>query len=58
MKTTQPKDPKAVQDRIEGNSIILNGQGEFPKRVIIVDKSGSREYRIIKTRTGGYILNS
>ncbi len=59
MKMTERKDVKRNQDRIEGNSIILDGEGEFPKRVIILDRAGrTKEYRIIKTRYGRFILNS
>jgi len=49
---------KPFQDRIEGNSIILDSRGDFPKRLIILTKDGVKEYRILKTRNGGYILNS
>ena len=49
---------KSLDDRIEENKIILNGQGKFPKEVIILEQDGKKkEYRIIKTRNGGYILN-
>ena len=49
---------KSLNDRIEENTIILDGQGEFPKQVIILQPDGKKkEYRIIKTRKGGYILN-
>lgn len=45
-------------DRIEQDKIILDGQGKFPKEVIILEGNGEKkEYRIIKTRNGGYILN-
>ncbi len=45
-------------DRIEGDQIILDGKGSFPKKVIILlDHGQKREYRIVKTRNGGFILN-
>ncbi len=48
-----------LRDLIEGDTIILDGEGKFPKRLIIICQHGEkREYRIIKTRKGGYILNS
>ncbi len=48
-----------VGDVIQGDTIILDGEGKFPKRLIIICQHGERrEYRIIKTRKGGYILNS
>ena len=60
MKTTLSTCSKPFQDRIEGNSIILDSRGDFPKRLIILTKDGVRvkEYRIVRTRNGGYILNS
>ena len=49
---------KSLNDRIEENKIILDGEGKFPKRVIILEANGrKREYRIMRTRKGGYILN-
>ncbi len=49
---------KPTIDRIEGDEIILDGKGPFPKKLIILLESGNkREYRIIKTRNGKYILN-
>lgn len=53
-----PKKQRPTIDRIEGDKIILDGKGPFPKKLIILLESGNRrEYRIIKTRNGGYILN-
>lgn len=53
-----PKELKPTIDRIEGDKIILDGRGPFPKKLIILLESGNkREYRIIKTRNGRYILN-
>jgi hypothetical protein len=46
-------------DRIEGDKIILDGKGRFPKKVIIILEPGKvREYRIIRTKNGGYLFNS
>ena len=45
-------------DRIEGDVIVLDGKGYFPKRVIIITEEGKkREYRIVRTYKGGFILN-
>jgi hypothetical protein len=44
------------RDRVEGNEIILDGEGEFPKLVIIISKGDKKEYRIIKTKTGKFQL--
>ncbi len=49
---------KSLRDRVEGNSIILDGNGHFPKKLIIRTQSALKEYRIVKTRNGGFILNS
>jgi hypothetical protein len=44
-------------DRIEGDKIILDGKGRFPKKVIIIIEPGKiREYRIVRTSKGGYQL--
>jgi hypothetical protein len=51
-------DIQSLLDKIEGDKIILDGKGYFPKRLIIILESGKkREYRIVKTRNGGFILN-
>lgn len=44
-------------DRIEGDEIILDGQGKFPKKLIIIDAGRKLEYRIVRTRNGGFLLN-
>ena len=46
------KKNKNTQDRIEGNSIILNKKGEFPKNVVIKDYEikEAEIYRLIKTK--------
>jgi len=50
-------DTKASLDRIEGTKIILDGKGEFPKKLIIILEPGKiREYRIVRTKNGGYLL--
>jgi hypothetical protein len=50
---------KSPLDRIEGDTIILDGQGSFPKKIIIIEpaKKEKKEYRMIKTHNGGYVLN-
>jgi len=55
---TKKSNCNPTNDRIEGNVIILSGTGVFPKKLIIILDSGKiKEYRIIKTKNGGYILN-
>ncbi len=58
VKETKALESKVLQDRIEGNLIILNGEGDFPKEVLILNSRGmKKEYRIVKTRHGGFVLN-
>lgn len=47
-----------LEDRIDGNRIILNADGYYPKEVAITDRFGRpiREYLFKKTRKGGYLL--
>jgi hypothetical protein len=45
------------RDRVEGNTIILNGRGNFPKRLLIVELGKKKEYRLIRSRYGKYHLN-
>ena len=37
--------------------IIIDGNGPFPKKIIIIDNREKREYALIKTRNGKYLLN-
>lgn len=51
-------DVKPTIDRIEGDKILLDGKGQFPKKLIIILEGGRvKEYRIIRTRNGKFILN-
>jgi hypothetical protein len=57
MQKDQGQIEQQPRDRIEGNKIILDGEGFFPKQVIILlppDKM--KRYEISKTRKGGYLL--
>ncbi len=45
-----------ISDRIEGNKIILDGRGHFPKQIIIVELEENREYEFRKTSKGNYQL--
>lgn len=45
-------------ESVDPDKIILDAEGEYPRRIIIRDKGGLRkEYRLVKTRSGGFILN-
>ena len=46
-----------ITDRMNDEEIILNANGHFPKRIIIIESRGKKEYLFRKTRNGGYILN-
>jgi hemin uptake protein HemP len=43
-----------AQDRIEGDTIVLNSRGLFPKKVLFINGDQLRfsEYRLVKTRAG------
>jgi len=47
------------QDRIEGDKIILDNRGVFPKQIVIVGQDDERilEYRLIKSQKGKLLLN-
>ena len=57
MDQLRKKEPPIELDRIEGDRIILNGNGNYPKDVIIADRFGRiRKYLLKKTRKGNYLL--
>jgi hypothetical protein len=37
--------------------IIVNGKGMFPKKLIFRDEKGDKQYWLIKTSSGKYLLN-
>ncbi len=50
--------PSNIKESIEHDKIILNAEGPFPRRIIIKDCTGcKKEYRLIKTQSGNFILN-
>jgi hypothetical protein len=51
------RSPRCQNDRIQGRTIILDSEGEFPKKLIIVEGGKEKEYQLIKTRKDGYLLN-
>lgn len=46
------------KDRIEGDKIFLDINGQFPKRIIIEDHNSKRaqNYKIVKTRNDKFQL--
>ena len=44
-------------DSIVGDKIFLNGQGKFPKKLIVFEADKKLEYFIVKSRNGKYQLN-
>ncbi len=48
---------KDGNDRIEGDTIILNGKGDFPKTLILKEGRKSKEYVLKKSQFGKLLLN-
>jgi hypothetical protein len=45
-------------ESIDHEKIIINADGKFPKRIILMDNKGhNTEYRLVKTQSGGICLN-
>ena len=54
----RPRNKKRiVRERIEGDRIILNGQGHFPKQVVIVQPDRKIEYKLVRSKKGKFLLN-
>ena len=51
------EDTGSFSENIQGEKIILNGSGKFPKKIIIFDGIRCREYELTKTSKGKYLLN-
>lgn len=51
------KHNQKITERIEQDSIVLDGKGIFPKKLIIIESGKKIEYRIVKTRFGKFQLN-
>ena len=49
-------EPQISYDRIEGNRIILDGKGRFPKPIMVNLGYGWIEYRLIKTGSNKLLL--
>jgi hypothetical protein len=49
---------KEKVERIDDEAIVLDLRGVFPRRVIVVDAERPvAEYRIVRTKTGGFCMN-
>jgi len=45
-------------ESVNRETVILDAEGHYPRRIIIRDKGGAtKEYRLVKTQSGNYILN-
>lgn len=45
-------------ESIDAEKIILDEEGKYPRRVIIKGKDGiKKEYRLVKTQSGSFIIN-
>jgi hypothetical protein len=51
------EDTGSFSEDIQGEIIILNGSGKFPKKIIIFEGMGCKEYKLRKTSKGKYLLN-
>jgi hypothetical protein len=51
--------PTKIVDHIEGNTIVLDGWGPFPKDVVIVTEElrEKQEYKLVRTPNNKYLLN-
>ncbi len=57
MENPKNEEQKAIE-RIEGQEIILDFQGEFPKKVRFLNGPKRRkEYLLHKTKRNGFMLN-
>jgi hemin uptake protein HemP len=54
MVTLKYKPPTEI---IRGPLIIIDGRSVFPKKLVIKENGKKSEYRLVKTRTGAYMLN-
>jgi hypothetical protein len=53
-----PQKPvRSELDRVEGTTIFLDGDGAFPKRLIITERKQRLEYVLMRTKFGKYLLN-
>jgi len=55
MNSLQKQQP--VRERVTPDLIIVNGEGAFPRRLIIIEAKRELEYRLVKTRAGKFQLN-
>jgi hypothetical protein len=56
MNKNAPRNDDKNKDRIVGNKIILDGEGEFPKDLVFLNREESQEYKIIKSKYGKFRL--
>lgn len=57
MNETTAKHERPVES-IDDEKIILDSGGKYPRRVIIRDEGVlKKEYRLVKTQSGNFILN-
>lgn len=51
------KHEKPVES-IDSEKIILDSGGKYPRKIIIKDEGGlKKEYRLVRTHSGNFILN-
>jgi hypothetical protein len=48
---------KPIIEKVEGDKIILNGQGKFPKLIVIFNHDRRQEYKLVRSKNGKFLLN-
>ena len=57
-KANKVKSSKSIfKDSIDEKKIVIDGNGQFPKIIIIMENGKTREYELIKTQNVKYLLN-
>ena len=51
------KSPKDLKDQIKGDVILLNGDGRFPKKLLILQPGKRLRYKLVKSKSGNFLLN-
>lgn len=55
-KQSQPPNVR-IKDRIEDDIITLNGCGQFPKKLLILQPGKRLYYKLVKSKSGNFLLN-
>lgn len=55
--TPRKQNKSTSNDFVDQEKIFIDGNGKFPKQIIITEKEKKQEYKLRKTRKGKYLLN-